>query len=376
MAASLRRSRRPIDIWPGFVDALATLVMAVVFLLMIFVVAQFSLSEALSGRDAALRSLQQQANSLADLLALERTASASLEADLARLTQAFETTVAENKELTALVETQRLAAAADAEARNAREQEVLRLNQDVAILTALKQQLEAEVQRLAGSGKETATALAEERTLSERARAEVLLLNQQLAALQRQISTLNAALEASETQAREQGAQITALGQRLNAALAGKVQELARYRSEFFGRLRDILGDQPDIRIVGDRFVFQSEVLFGSGTTTVEAAGRQQLAKVAATLKEIARQIPADLDWALQIEGHTDTVPIRTAAFPSNWELSTARAMAVVRILIEQGLPPERLLPAGFGEYHPLDKGEDEAARKRNRRIELKLTQR
>jgi chemotaxis protein MotB len=376
VAASLNRSHRPIDIWPGFVDALATLVMAVVFLLMVFVVAQFSLSEALSGRDAALRSLQQQANSLADLLALERKASASLEADLARLTQAFETTVAENKELSALVETQRLAAAADAETRAAREQEAQRLRQDVATLTALKQQLEAEVERLAGSGKETATALAEERTLSERARAEVLLLNQQLAALQRQISTLNAALEASEAKAREQGAQITALGQRLNAALAGKVQELARYRSEFFGRLREILGEQPDIRIVGDRFVFQSEVLFGSGATTVEAAGRQQLAKVAVTLKEIARQIPADLNWVLQIEGHTDDVPIQTAAFPSNWELSTARALAVVRILIEQGLPSERLLAAGFGEYHPLDRGEGETARRRNRRIELKLTQR
>lgn len=376
MAVSYLRARRPIDIWPGFVDALATLVMVVVFLLMVFVVAQFSLSEALSGRDAALRSLQQQANSLADLLALERKSSATLSADLTRLTLAFEATVAQNKELTALVEAQRLEAVAGAQALAAREQDIARLNQDVAALMALKQQLEADVQRLAAGGRETEAALASERTLSGQARAEVLLLNQQLAALQQQIATLNAALDAAEAKAVEQGAQITLLGQRLNAALAGKVQELARYRSEFFGRLREILGDQPGIKIAGDRFVFQSEVLFGSGMTIVELAGRQQLAKVAATLRDIARQIPAELNWVLQVEGHTDDVPIRTSAHPSNWELSTARAMAVVRILIENGLPPERLLAAGFGEYHPLEAGDDDAARRRNRRIELKLTQR
>ena len=376
MAVSYLRARRPIDIWPGFVDALATLVMVVVFLLMVFVVAQFSLSEALSGRDAALRSLQQQANSLADLLALERKSSATLSADLTRLTLAFEATVAQNKELTALVEAQRLEAVAGAQALAAREQDIARLNQDVAALMALKQQLEADVQRLAAGGRETEAALASERTLSGQARAEVLLLNQQLAALQQQIATLNAALDAAEAKAVEQGAQITLLGQRLNAALAGKVQELARYRSEFFGRLREILGDQPGIKIAGDRFVFQSEVLFGSGMTIVELAGRQQLAKVAATLRDIARQIPAELNWVLQVEGHTDDVPIRTSVHPSNWELSTARAMAVVRILIENGLPPERLLAAGFGEYHPLEAGDDDAARRRNRRIELKLTQR
>jgi chemotaxis protein MotB len=212
--------------------------------------------------------------------------------------------------------------------------------------------------------------------VSESTRAQLALLNQQMAALRAQILQLSSALDAAETTARERDVEIASLGQRLNAALASKVQELARYRSEFFGRLRDVLGDQAGIRIVGDRFVFQSEVLFASGSATLGDEGQRQILKVAETLKAVARQIPGDIEWILQVEGHSDKVPIATAPYASNWELSTARAMSVLRLLKEAGVPPARLSAAGFGEFHPLEDRDDPAAYQRNRRIELKLTQR
>jgi chemotaxis protein MotB len=219
-------------------------------------------------------------------------------------------------------------------------------------------------------------ALAEQRELSEEAQLQVTLLNRQLAALRTQLAQLSEALELSEQKNVEQEVQIADLGKRLNVALASKVQELARYRSEFFGRLREILGNRQDIRIVGDRFVFQSELLFASGSATVADEGRPQLARLASTLKGIAADIPGDLEWVLRVDGHTDRAPINTYAFPSNWELSTARAVSVVKFLIEQGIPAERLAATGFGEFQPLDTGGDEIAYRRNRRIEFKLTER
>ncbi len=199
-------------------------------------------------------------------------------------------------------------------------------------------------------------------------------MNRQLAALRQQLSRISAALEASETKAKEQHTQIVSLGSRLNAALASKVEELARYRSEFFGKLRELLGDRDDVRVEGDRFVFQSEVLFGSGSANMVGAGRNQISRLATTLKEIARRIPKNIDWVLRVDGHTDRIPIRNAQFPSNWELSTARAVAVVKLLIADGLPPHRLAAAGFGEYRPIDETRSAGSLRRNRRIEFKLT--
>jgi chemotaxis protein MotB len=216
----------------------------------------------------------------------------------------------------------------------------------------------------------------EELTLSEQAQRRVSSLSRQLSEIRRQLAALNAALEASESKNQAQNIQIVNLGQRLNAALATRVQELARYRSEFFGRLREMLGNRPDIRIVGDRFVFQSEVLFASGAAELNPAGGQQLVQLARTLVQISRDIPDGLDWVLRVDGHTDEWPIHTSLFPSNWELSSARATSVVKFLIEQGIPPNRLVAAGFGQYQPLDTGKDEIAFRRNRRIEFKLTQR
>jgi len=240
----------------------------------------------------------------------------------------------------------------------------------------LKEDLEKQAQSLAARAEESGQALIAERELSESARAQVALLNQQMAALREQLAGLSAALAEAEAKDKAQQVEIAALGQRLNAALASRVQELARYRSEFFGRLREVLGEQPDIRIVGDRFVFQSEVLFETGSADLEADGQAQLRRVADVLKDVAARIPPDIDWILQVEGHSDRIPIATPLYPSNWELSSARAMSVVRLLIEQGIPAARLSAAGFGEFHPIDAGNDMAALRRNRRIEIKLTQR
>jgi len=200
------------------------------------------------------------------------------------------------------------------------------------------------------------------------------LLNRQLAALRQQLSRISAALEASEAKTKEQETQIVNLGSRLNAALASKVEELARYRSEFFGKLRELLGNREDVRVEGDRFVFQSEVLFSSGSADLVGIGRDQISRLATTLKEIAGRIPDSIDWVLRVDGHTDRIPIHTAQFPSNWELSTARAVAVVKLLIADGLPPHRLAAAGFGEYRPLDTTGSPGSLRRNRRIEFKLT--
>ena len=218
--------------------------------------------------------------------------------------------------------------------------------------------------------------LEDERSLSTAANAQVSLLNEQVLALRQQLLSLQQAIEAAESKDREQEVLISNLGERLNRALAAKVEELSRFRSEFFGRLREVLGERRDVTIVGDRFVFQSEVLFGSGSADLEEDGKAGLADLADTLLEIAPTIPEDIEWILRVDGHTDAIPIFTAQFPSNWELSAARAISVIQFLIERGIPAHRLAATGFGEFQPLDPGDDEIAHRRNRRIELKLTER
>ena len=221
------------------------------------------------------------------------------------------------------------------------------------------------------------TELDAQKQLSQRALSQVELLNQQISALRRQIAALEDALDASENRDRESQTKISDLGKRLNVALAQRVQELNRYRSDFFGRLREILSDRPDIRIVGDRFVFPSEVLFPSGAAELNPEGRDQMAKVAQALLQISREIPDDIPWVLRVDGHTDNKPLSgTGRFQDNWELSQARALAVVKFFISQGIPAQRLVAAGFGEFQPLEPGDSDEARAKNRRIELKLTER
>lgn len=344
MARSGRNRRsRPFsaDYWPGFVDALTTLLLVLIFLLSLFVIAQSFLSQALSGRDEAMERLNARIAELAELLDLEEDRSSGFEMQVAQLSATL--------------------AGADGQKDDASD-EIIRLQ-------GLLETADGKMSGLASD-------LNSEKQISDEARALVALLNQQIAAMRQQLASLQAALEASEVRDKESQAEIANLGSRLNAALAQRVQELARYRSEFFGRLRSALGDRDDIEIVGDRFILQSEVLFDSGSAEINSAGQLELTKVAGALREIAETIPNEINWVLRIDGHSDAVPINTPQFPSNWHLSSARAISVVRFLVAEGVEPKRLVAAGFGEYQPLEAGSNQAALRRNRRIEFKLTER
>ena len=338
---ALARSRRGIEYWPGFVDALSTLVLGIIFLLTVFVVVQFFLSQDIAGKDTALTRLNAQIAQLTDLLSLEKTGKIDLEEQVARLNASLAAAESERE---------RLRGAAEGAGQGA---------------AAARQQLS-----------QATSALDAEKSLSARALAQVDLLNQQIAALRRQLSALEEALRASETKDKDQQTQIAKLGERLNIALAQRVQELTRYRSDFFGRLREILGNRADIRVVGDRFVFQSEVLFDSGQAVLNPEGRTELDQLATALLELERQIPPEIAWVLRVDGHTDVRPIANIQFPSNWALSAARAISVVQYLISKGVSPQHLVAAGFGEFQPLDPANTEDAYRRNRRIELKLTER
>ena len=460
MAVGRTRQHSGADIWPGFVDALAALLIIVIFLLMVFTLAQYFLSDILTGRDRALDRLNRQVAQLTEMLSLEQAENTELEASVSRLTLQLGELTSERDRLSGQLaellperdmltnEVAALTAERDAlktaSAKTAAELEdayktigadkekielqlrrLASLERDIAALRQVRDTLEKKVAGLEDSvqsrdrelgalrdrSKELATELASsqertrlaqieiddrdvrlrdlgaratrveeeltaEQSVSAEAREQVRILNLQIAALRQQLARIEAALEVSEEKAKEQNIQIVNLSKRLNAALASKVQELANFRSEFFGRLRKALGDRSDVRIVGDRFVFQSEVLFPSGEARLQPGGRVQIDKLARTIREIAGKIPDDIDWVLRVDGHTDRLPISTPAFPSNWELSTGRAIAVVKYLIERGVPANRLAATGFGEFQPIDRGSTIAAFKRNRRIEFKLTQR
>jgi chemotaxis protein MotB len=368
--------RRPLDFWPGFVDALASLLMVMVFVILIFVIGQFVLADAGSGRDRALAQLNAELAALAKTLSLEQTARERAEVKVGELSASLgaaqrESEARGNELLAARDE---LHAAQD-EAKTRRE-EAARLAADIEALQRLKAELEAEAARLASALDTSERGLKEQQEMSAAAIAQVELLNRQLAAVREQLEQLNAALDAAKAAAKDKDLKIDELGRELNLALAARVKELARYRSEFFGRLQAVLGERKDVQIVGDRFVFSSEVLFPSASDEVSADGMVQLTRLAETLKTLSADMPKDLPWVLQVDGHTDRRPIATARFPSNWELSTARALAIVKFLHSQGIPPERLAATGYGEFHPLDARSAEEAYARNRRIELKLTSR
>jgi chemotaxis protein MotB len=340
------RRERVIDYWPGFVDALSTLVLGIIFLLTVFVVVQFFLSQELAGKDTALVRLNAQISQLTDLLALEKTGKVDMEDEIARLRASLSGTGQERDPLKTAAE-----------------------NAGTNSAQTVLAESQSQVSALNG-------ALESEKNVSARALAQVEVLNQQIAALRRQLSALEQALDASDKKERESQTRIADLGQRLNVALAQRVQELSRYRSDFFGKLRDILGNRPDIRVVGDRFVFQSELFFDTGQAVLNQEGRGELDKLAPALLDLEKKIPSDISWVLRVDGHTDVRPIVSAPFPSNWALSAARAISVVQYLIAKGVSPQRLVAAGFGEFQPLDPDRTEEAYRRNRRLELKLTER
>ena len=336
-----RRSAEYGDFWPGYVDVLSTLLLVVIFLMSIFMLAQYFASEEASGKDTALKRLTRQISELTSLLALEKGKTKEAQDSLAALQATLSTLKEENTKLSGF------ALSGDEQAKAA----------------------EARISGLTAD-------LAKQKDISNEALAKVDILNQQLLSLRRQIAALNEALEASEAKEKESQTRIKNLGARLNAALARQVQELQRYRSDFFGRLRELLKNRKDIKVVGDRFVFESEVLFPSGSDQLTPEGLGAMDQLASAIIELERQIPKEINWALQVDGHTDIRPINSAQFPSNWELSTARAISVVRYLISRGVDPSRLVAAGYGQFRPLNTGKDEASLQQNRRIELKLTNR
>ena len=476
-----RENRQTVDIWPGFVDALSTLLLSVIFMLVVFVLGQFFSSELLRNRDEAMVRLEGTVRDLRSELQLEQDTASDLRRSLGQLSSDLQLAIADRDELSdavverdqaiaglqsrltaadaqnAAVERERAASeaargASEAAAANLRAEleaarqmitadreqlavqlaDLVQLRRDVEALTAVRQELEGRVAELAAAeqmsreerqrllaelgtardrsqvleaeladardltmlaqrdvessrtrieelvvqlaiseGERATAANAQEATAAEAARLleRVRELSQQVAALTQSLSVREETIESQETR-------IADLGRQLNIALASQVEELSRYRSDFFGKLRAVLGDREDVRIVGDRFVFQSEVLFGSGEADIGANGREQLAKLAAAFKEIIANLPDDLPWVLQVDGHTDRRPISTSRFPSNWELSTARAISVARFLIEQGISAERVAARGFAQFQPLEVGGGEEALRRNRRIELKLTTR
>jgi chemotaxis protein MotB len=389
MALASRR-RRAMEAWPGYVDVLSTLLMVIVFVLMIFVVAQLYLSQALTGKDQTLAKLSQQLNELSEMLSMERGNSQQLKVQLSQLSSALTKSTAErdalqNRLTVVIGERDSLKAQlGDANAQIAMSKEkqqqledayktidadktkITALLNDIAALESLRDDLQ----------KKLLTADDNAKQITSQSEAQVALLNQQILAMRDQLAALAATLEASEQKSKEQQVQIADLGSKLNSALASKVEELARYRSEFFGRLREALGDRQDIRIVGDRFVFQSEVLFDSGSAQIGQAGQDQLDTLATTLILITKEIPDDINWVLRVDGHTDKRPISGGVYASNWELSTARAISVVKYLASKGIPENRLAAAGFAEFSPLDPGDSEDAYTKNRRIEFKLDQR
>lgn len=362
MSTLARRRRRTFDIWPGFVDALTSLIMVFIFVLLIFAIGQFVLSDSLAGKNRALEALNAEVAELARTLSLSEEQKAKLDARVAELAASLGRTNGERDEL------QGALATANSEA--------LKLSTNITLLEELKQQLEAEVARRVTQLDSTRQALVRQTDANATATAQIELLNRQMAAIREQLASLQSALQIAKTDVDAKDLKISDLGKQLNLALAERVGELERYRSEFFGRLREALGKRSDVQVVGDRFVVPTDILFESGAAELGAAAQERLAVLAETVKQVSAEIPSNIDWVLRIDGHTDSRPIHTERFPSNWELSSARALAIVKYLVVQGIPAHRLSANGFGQFQPLDGGDGESAYAKNRRIELQLTNR
>jgi chemotaxis protein MotB len=348
MIGSRRRSRSTTNVWPGYVDALSALLMLVIFMLLIYVVSQLFLAQTLSDRNSELARLNLRLSELSQLLGLELNTTAALEQQMLIVQNSFSDSLAENEDLE-----QRLEASRD---------QLMRQTADA----------EARAENLAGMNQK----LENKDELSNSQQTMIMRLSNQIASLQNQLRQITAALRLQKEMTVDKEDELENVSRRLNTLLAERINQLEQYQSEFFSRLRDLLAANKNIRIVGDRFLLPSELLFASGSALLGAEGKRELDKLAGVLLDVVETIPADLEWILRIDGHTDRIPINTPQFPSNWELSTARAVAVVRYLADQSVPQNRMVAAGFGEFFPVADGTTPAALQENRRIEIKLTDR
>jgi len=413
------------SVWPGYVDALSALLMVVIFVVLIFTLTQFLLSEILFGKETELVSLHRRMDEIVGLLGLEKERNEVLTTEIANLSGLITDISQEKESLNSRLS--ELSERSELDKVEIKRQLLLiaSLQEDINALRFMRRELEAKVGQLAEvlsiktnelgtlrdrtmsletrlADEEERTVLAQEiidqrdiriqalsaliggqekalkdeRQLSNSARAEVLLLNQQITNLKKQLEEISRALEVAESEKSDQAAELEELGKRLNIILAQRVNLLEQYRSEFFGRLREILGDSPYFRVEGDRFVLQAELLFESGSAELGVDGRRHLIQIADVLQQLYAKFPNDLNWIMRIDGHTDRVPIHTPLFPSNWELSTARAVSVVRFLANNGIPENRMAATGFSKFHPIDPAETLEAYRKNRRIEMKLTAR
>ena len=426
MAGRVRRhGGNGLDAWPGYVDALSTLLMVIIFVLLVFVLSQAFMTVALSGRSHELDKANAQLTALADALSLERGKTAELQFSVSQLGRdiatrtsqladanlAIQAATAANDRLKAqLTDTTGQADTAKAQLASAQAQlaemkkQIAELDRNVAVdkatlqaklselatlanqaraLAALRDDLEKQAQDAAARAmterqrrEAVQLQLTDEKKLGDSARAQIALLNQQIDQLKNQLGAIAATLELKNQQDKDKDVQIANLGQKLNLALASKVEELQQYRSEVFGRLRNLLSSRAGITIVGDRFVFQSEVLFPVGSAELTPAGVAQMTTLAVTIKDIAAEIPPDVHWVLRVDGHTDPQPVKGGQFASNWELSAQRAITVVKLLIADGVPADHLAATAFGEYQPFGAGDTPEAYAKDRRIELRLTDR
>ncbi|MEK9794025.1 MAG: peptidoglycan-binding protein [Hyphomicrobiales bacterium] len=486
-----RANNNSANYWPGFVDAMATILLVIIFLLTVFILSQFFLSTEISSKDEALIDLQSQLQELSLLLSLEQNENQNLATKIELLESDLDELFSKNEQLSSSLaisndeivilqdeinnlnldyqsqiiilqdNIDRQIALYDLERDQSaeRNQQIIKLiseNKQISSLLKMReleinnkdlkiQNIEDNILNLSTLNKNLEETIGEKEQIiidlreslnknntlltdyessissmniastdlesqinekdqiiidlrkkdnsnlnkinrlqsglvstgkkSKEASLEIELLNIQISELKKQISAIQALLDASEQKDIEQQARIADLGKRLNLALAQRVKELSEYRSEFFGKLREIIGTRDDIKIIGDRFVFQSEVLFGSGEATIGIDGQRQLAKLSVAIQDLIEEIPEEINWILRIDGHTDIIPIRNSKYQSNWDLSAARAISVVDFLMKTGIPPNRLAATGRGEYMPLDPNENEDAFRKNRRIEIKLTE-
>ena len=362
--------RRHVDYtWPGFVDALSSLLMVIIFVLMIFVLSQFFLSQKMSGQDEALIKLKTNLIELSELLSLERQSTTQLTSHLSIL---------ENKIV-------KLKNKLELENKlNIKNQDELVKNKVLIDfndkkIKELEQTLDLKIKAILLSKnnmKKKNFEIVEKNDFLKASKDEINRLVSASLKLRNRLSQLQALLSVYKAKDKKDKVKTLNIGKDLNSALARKVEELQKFKSEFFGRVKELIKDRPEIRIVGDRFVFQSEVLFSPGSVEIGSKGQLEMVKLASTLMEIEKSLPTDIDWILQIEGHTDNLSVKAGqTYKDNWELSTKRALSVLRFLIKQGIKPSRLSASGYGSFQPIDKNNNKNGREKNRRIEMKITQ-
>ena len=362
--------------WPGFVDALSSLLMVIIFVLMIFVISQFFISQKMSGQDEALIKLKNNLTELSELLSLERDTTSELTSQLSVLEEkivVIKEELLKEKEITKQYQ-EEIRGTKNIIALNESEINELKIALEEKIKNTT--QLRNEVSDLDKQVNQKNLEIQSKDKILKANKEEVNQLISTTLKLKNKLTQLQTLLSAYKAKDKKENVKTLNLGKDVNSALARRVEELEKFKSDFFGRVKELIKGRKEIRVVGDRFVFQSEVLFSLGSEELGVEGQLEMQKLAATLMEIEKSLPTDIDWILQIEGHTDSLPVKKGqTYRDNWELSTKRALSVLRFLIKQGIDPNRLSASGYGSFQPIDKKNTKSARMKNRRIEMKITQ-